>query len=388
MIVAQIALAVVFIPLALNMGWGMLRPSVVGPGFAVEDYMTARVQFFGPAAQVAQLQRDLVRGLEADADIGAVAVSQIVPGVEPSRRVFELEQIEAAAPVDSDLAPATSLPVTANRVGRGFFEAFDVAVLAGRAFETDDFEHERNSVLISRTLADRLASWPGGLLGRRIRDRSTGSSESEAWYEIVGVVADLPANDEALRLYLPLTPGEVSPLMLTFRINPGVSGTAGRLRETAGSLHPELLVDEVYPLEERYLRFQRERVDTVYALAIVTLSVVLLSAAGMYALMSFTVNQRRREIGLRSALGAQPLQLLAGTFRKPVRQIAAGAALGLLAAYLAGRVIPIEDLGGRHVPGVLMVAALFILVIGVLSVAEPARRALRLAPTEALRDGG
>jgi predicted permease len=388
MIIAQIALAVVFIPLAVNMGWGMLRPSVVGPGFAVEDYMTARVQFFGPAAQLAQLQRDLVRGFEADAGIGAVAVSQIVPGVEPTRRVFELEQIRAAAPVDGDLAPATSLPVAANRVGRGFFETFGVAVLAGRAFETDDFEHERKSVLINRTFADRLASWPGGLLGRRIRDRSTGSSEPEAWYEIVGVVADLPANDEAPRLYLPLTPGEVSPLMLTFRINPGVSGTAGRLREIAGSVHPELLVDEVDRLEERYLRFQDERMATVYALAIVTLSVVLLSAAGMYALMSFTVNQRRREIGLRSALGAQPLQLLAGTFRKPVRQIAAGAALGLLAAYLAGGVIPIEDLGGRQVPGVLVVAALFILVVGVLSVAEPARRALRLAPTEALRDGG
>jgi ABC-type antimicrobial peptide transport system permease subunit len=176
--------------------------------------------------------------------------------------------------------------------------------------------------------------------------------------------------------------------MLTFRIKPGVSGTTDRLREIAASLHTRLLVDGVDPLEERYARFQEERMYTLYALAIVTLSVVLLSAAGMYALMSFTVNQRRREIGLRSALGAQPLRLLAGTFRKPVRQIAAGAALGLLAAYLAGGVIPIEDLGGRHVPGVLLVAALFILVVGVLSVAEPARRALRLAPTEALRDGG
>jgi predicted permease len=388
MIVAQIALAVVFIPLAVNLGWGMLRPSVVGAGFAVEDYMTARVQFFGPAAQFAQLRRDLVRGLEAETGIAAVAVSQIVPGVEPTRQTFELEQMEGAAPIDGAPAPATSLAVIANRVGRGFFETFDVAVLAGRAFEADDFEHERNSVLINRTFAERLASWPGGPLGRRIRDRSTRSSEPEAWYEIVGVVGDLPANDEAPRLYLPLAPGERSPLMLTFRIKPGVSGTTDRLREIAASLHTRLLVDGVDPLEERYARFQEERMYTLYALAIVTLSVVLLSAAGMYALMSFTVNQRRREIGLRSALGAQPLQLLAGTFKKPVRQIAAGVAMGLLAAYLAGRVIPIEDLGGRHVPGVLIVAALFILVVSVLSVAEPARRALRLAPTEALRDGG
>jgi putative ABC transport system permease protein len=107
----------------------------------------------------------------------------------------------------------------------------------------------------------------------------------------------------------------------------------------------------------------------------------------MYALMSFTVKQRRRDIGLRSALGAQPLQLLAGTFKKPARHIAAGAALGLLAAYLAGDAIPLEDLGGREVPGVLALAALFIVLVGILAIAGPARRALALAPTEALREG-
>jgi ABC-type antimicrobial peptide transport system permease subunit len=131
-----------------------------------------------------------------------------------------------------------------------------------------------------------------------------------------------------------------------------------------------------------------ESTFSAFVLAVVTLSVLLLSAAGMYALMSFSVNQRRREIGLRSALGAQPLQLLAGIFRRPIRQVAAGAAVGLLAAYLAGGVIPIEDLGGRQVPGVLLVAALFILVVSAFAVAGPARRALRLAPTEALREGG
>jgi predicted permease len=388
MIVAQIALAVLFLPLAVNFGWGMLRPSVVGPGFASEEYMTARVQFFGPTVRFAELQLELVRRLESEAGIAALAVSQIVPGVEPTRQAFELEQIEGAAPADDGLAPATSLNVTTNRVGRGFFEMFDVPVLAGRAFGADDFEPGRNSVLINRTFAERFASGHGGPLGRRIRDRSTRSSESEGWYEIVGVVADLPANDQAPRLYLPMTLGQTHPLMLTLRINPGVKGTADRLREIAASLHPGLLVDEVYPLDERYFKFQGERMATAYALAIVTLSVVLLSAAGMYALMSFTVNQRRREIGLRSALGAQPLQLLAGTFRKPLRQIAAGAAVGLLAAYLAGGVIPIEELGGRQVPGVLVVAAAFILVVGAFAVAGPARSALRLAPAEALREGG
>jgi len=167
-----------------------------------------------------------------------------------------------------------------------------------------------------------------------------------------------------------------------------VEGNANRLREIAASLDPGLLVDDVHPFDELYQRFQKERTDTAYVLAVATLSVLLLSAAGMYALMSFTVNQRRREIGLRSALGAQPLQLLAGIFRKPLRQIAAGVAVGLLAASVAGGVIPIEDLGGRQVPGVLVVAALFFVVVGAFAAAGPARRALRLAPTDALREDG
>jgi len=388
MIIAQVALATLILPLAVNLGWGFLRPSFLEPGFEPEQYMTARVQFFGPPARFAEIQSELVRRLEAEADVAAVAVSQRVPGAEPTRQAFELEQTQAAATVDGRFAPATSLNVTANRVARGFFEVFDLQVLAGRAFGADDFEPGRNPVLINRTLAEQLTSGEGGPLGRRIRDRFTRSPEPAAWHEIVGVVADFPANDERPRVYLPMTPGQTQPLLLTLRINPGAEGLTGRLRTIAASLDPGVVVDEVYPLDAVYLRYRIESTSAASGLAIVTLSVLLLSAAGMYALMSFTVNQRRREIGIRSALGAQPRRLLAGTFKRPLGQIATGAVVGLLAAYLAGGVIPIEDLGGREVPGVLVVAALFMLVVGAFAVAGPARRALRLAPTEALREGG
>ncbi len=388
MIVAQVALAMTILPLAANLGWGLLRPSVVGPGFAPEEYMTARVQFFGPTARFAELHGELVRRVEAEAGIAAVAVSERVPGAEPARQAVDLEPMEAATSVDGGRARAVSLTVTANRVARGFFEVFDVPVLAGRAFETGDFRSGQTPVLINRTLAERIASEAGSPLGRRIRDRFARTDEARAWHQIVGIVADFPANDETPRLYLPMTPGQTQPLWLTFRVAAGTEDLAQRLREIAASLDSALVADQVQPLDARYRQYRMESVSAVSALAIVTLSVLLLSAAGMYAMMSFTVNQRRREIGIRSALGAQPRQLLAGTFKTPLGQIAAGAAVGLLAAYFVGRVIPIEELGGREVPAVLVFAALFMLVVGALAVAGPARRALRLAPTEALRDGG
>ena len=112
---------------------------------------------------------------------------------------------------------------------------------------------------------------------------------------------------------------------------------------------------------------------------------LLLSAAGLYALMAFTVAQRRREIGIRSALGAQPGHLVAAVFRRAFWQIGAGSAAGMLAAYLVGRYVPIEQIGGLPIPGILPGAAAFMLLVGVLASLGPARRGLRIDPTEALR---
>ena len=101
--------------------------------------------------------------------------------------------------------------------------------------------------------------------------------------------------------------------------------------------------------------------------------------------MAFTVAQRRREIGIPSALGAPPRHLIAAVFRRAFCQIGAGSAVGMLAAYLVGRYVPIEQIGGLPIPGMLLGAAAFMLLVGLLTALGPARRGLRIDPTEALR---
>ena len=269
-----------------------------------------------------------------------------------------------------------------------FFDVFDVALLTGRQFNGGDLEPGA-AIIVNRTFAQYIVG-DGNPLGRRVRYARTGAgpAESAPWYEIVGVVDDLPANRSIRRLYHPLAPGQVHPVSLALRVGPTSAGMAGRLRKITTSVDPTLRLDELLALDEVYRRIQVGNNLGTFALAAVMLSVLLLSAAGLYALMSFTVNQRRREIGIRSALGAPPRRLLAGIFKRALGQVAVGAAVGVLVALLLDYYLPIfaaDDL--QHVRGVVPASAALMIVIGLLSAAGPARRGLRVEPSEALRDG-
>ena len=124
---------------------------------------------------------------------------------------------------------------------------------------------------------------------------------------------------------------------------------------------------------------------TAAAFVGITLSVLMLSSAGIYSLMSFTVSQRRKEIGIRLALGADWKHIVASIFSRALLQLAAGAAFGaaLVVAYERGS-------GGAilrgHSPVVLPAVALVMMAVGFLAALGPAWRSLRIEPTEALRE--
>jgi ABC-type antimicrobial peptide transport system permease subunit len=118
--------------------------------------------------------------------------------------------------------------------------------------------------------------------------------------------------------------------------------------------------------------------------ALVILSALLLSAAGIYAMMSFTVSQRRKEIGIRAALGADAGQLLRSIFTKAALQLAAGVVVGTVLVLMIDRASEGELLGTRGLTLVPFTALLMVLV-GLFAAIGPARRGLSIQPTEALR---
>ena len=117
------------------------------------------------------------------------------------------------------------------------------------------------------------------------------------------------------------------------------------------------------------------------------LALLLLSAAGIYALLSFTVGRRRKEIGVRAALGASPGRLVASIFRRALAQVAAGAAIGAVLALAVNRLLPITQLGGWELPGAVPASALLLALVALLALVGPARRGLRVDPVAELRQG-
>jgi ABC-type antimicrobial peptide transport system permease subunit len=207
-------------------------------------------------------------------------------------------------------------------------------------------------------------------------------------------VADFPAdatelNSSNARMYHPVTPAQIHPasVVVGVRGNPPTI-LAGPLRRIAASIDPALQLDNVLPLDEVYRQEQRFVRLGALAFGVVALSVLLLSAAGIYALVAFTVAQRHREIGIRAALGADPRQLLIGILSRSLRQLAIGVVLGFaIAALMFGEITNTAVVSGR---GAMLFAAVAVLVmaVGVLAAGGPALRGLRIDPVEALRADG
>jgi predicted permease len=403
LVIAQVAFSVGVLPLAAELAWGTLRTGVVGPGFAAEEFATARVALEGGRLLLfGNRQRELARRLLADPGILGVAAALRPPGEEPWVFV-DIEGRDVPTEVNLINGRLPGFLARFNQVETAFFDLYQVPGLAGRGFNEGDVSAEADAVIVNRNFAETIA--PGGnALGRRFRYvRATGSEwphdldrdvaaeprvggpEADRWYEVVGVVGNLPVTTDARVAYHAAAPGQIHPAHLQLRLRGGPAGLAERLRDVAASVDPTLQVDEVRTLAEIYREHRFG--DNLGAITIgaVTGSVLLLSAAGLYALMAFTVAQRRREIGIRSALGAQPGHLVAAVFRRAFWQVGAGSTAGMLAAYLAGRYVPIEQMGGLPIPGILPGAAAFMLLVGVLASLGPARRGLRIDPTEALR---
>ncbi len=401
LIVAQVAIAVAALPAAVNMGWSEIRSAITRPTYLTEEYLVAEI---GPdpsstadgtldavadSARFGNRLAELLRRLEAEPNLVGASYAARLPG---RTRLVEVEGV-----------PAPMKSVQGHRVGSvgvgpGYLELFDSQVLTGRGFRPGDAEAP--VVVVTQGFVRQVLRGEPAL-GRRIRhvreaDADSAGLNAGPWYEIVGVVEDLEANHVAPELVRPVVVYPVSieqaniaaDVSIELRTR-GITPTefAPRLRELTADVDPTLLLGSTYTLAEVERQDQLAVRLVALAIGLVLLSVLLLSAGGVYALASFTVTRRRREIGIRTALGAHPRQVLRTIFGRVAVQIALGLAVGIVAAAMIDRLSGGELMGGR---GALLLPVFGVLmtIVALLAALGPARRGLRVQPTEALRSEG
>jgi putative ABC transport system permease protein len=268
-----------------------------------------------------------------------------------------------------------------------FFDVVGAPVTRGRALTTADAQQKTRAVLVNEFFVQRVMHGRNPI-GRRIRLTSARDRDADSWSQIVGVVPDLGvSNDEGdwgrAGVYQATLPGETGTLRVAIHVRGDPQRFATRLRELAQTIDPALRVIDPKPLPRLTDNPSAFWLDLLVSLTSLTL---ILSLAGVYAVTAFAVARRTREIGVRVALGAQPLHVLTTVFKRPLVQIALGVGVGaILALGLAN-----NDLSDVHLDDLAMTAVFVLATIlcCVLACIVPTRRALRIQPTEALKDEG
>jgi predicted permease len=270
-------------------------------------------------------------------------------------------------------------------VSPGFFETMQTPVVAGRTFDWNDVHQRRDVVLVSENLARAEWGSASAALGRRISTNRNGP-----WLEVVGVVADVRHN--GLSQPAPETvifPAFARNTVASFVIRSARVGTTGfldELRRAVWSVNANLSLAGVQTLDDLYHHSMARTSMTLQLLAITGTLALVLGLVGIYGIVSYAVSQRRREIGIRLALGARAGEVRRMFVQHALALVGIGVAIGLAAAAGLTQLMESQLFGVSPLDPLTHVAVAILLVAAAgLASYLSARRASRLDPVEVLR---
>ena len=391
LVIAQVAMALVLLVGAGLLARSVLRLNGVDYGFRPERLLAVTLdipqsRYPDQAAQLAFYERLLERVRALPGVAGAATTSQ-PPGAGGPTSSFAIEGRPSTNPSGRED------PVSLHTVTPGYFALLGIPVVRGRPIDATDTRDGTPVVVFNHTLAKRF--WPGGdAVGRRI----SFVGPEGPWYEIAGVVGD--TRDEGLDrpapgvLYLPYAQRRLNWTWLSWqtvmvRAQPGQdpSDLLPSIRAALREIDPLLPLGTVKTVDEQYAELNARRRFAMQLTAGFAGLALLLGAIGIYAVVAYSVVQRRQEIGIRLALGATRQSVAAHVVKRGLGLAAAGAVAGAIAA--AGLTRFLESLlFGVDPIDAPTFAATTVALLSIAAIASwlPARRAMAVDPVSALRN--
>jgi len=382
LIVSEVALALV-----LLIGGGLLLRSLwqlrqVDPGFDYRNALAVTIQLpekkYAEADRINLFNQLLLQQISALPGVQATGLARILPFIHdlPTGIYFEGRPREA----DNQL-PQTNY----SAVSPDYFKAMGIPLLAGRTFTDRDTQNNPRVAIVSETLAKRY--FPNeNPIGKRL-NVETGP---EAFREIVGVVGDVKQNGLARETqphtYEPFAQAPNQFMTLIVRTTSDPQALVSAIRSKVSEIDNELPVQSVRTLESMIANSLRQQRFITLVLSIFAGVALFLAAAGLYGVISYSVTQRTRELGIRVALGAQISSVMRLVLRQAMTFVLIGEAVGLAGAFALSRLLsglvfgvtPTDRLTFATVTVLLTVVALMACYI-------PARRATKVDPLVAIR---
>jgi predicted permease len=379
LVVAQVAAAVVLLVCSALLVRSLVNAVSADLGFGTREGVVATVEMPPSMAEgmAVSYYGDVLERVRALPHVRSAGFAQSLPLSRWPRNGFRIEGYQAK--------PGEDMELPVNRVSDGYFETMQIPLRAGRTFGPWDRAHSSRVVIVNDVFANRF--FGGSAVGRRVTDSRNHSSE------IIGVVKShnyaSVQEPPVASVFYPLIQEPSARVSLVARVDDTPLAMIDPIRRVMSDVDRRVPVYRITPLSTRLDEATSSERLTATLVAVCGGLALLLASIGVYGVVAHGVARRSREIGIRVALGARPLDIVRLILAEGLGVTGLGVGLGLIAAAavarLLGSLMPLYGVGTSD-PLTYTSVPILLLCVALLAAFLPSRRALRLQPSAVLRE--